>query len=574
MTDESTPIEIVSIPNPQEEGRIYISGLSLLKDDTEYRLRYLYSYEVFKNEPARYEYKDVSFATSKNNHISTPLPLDEPIKNPRKYLYGLLCFPDFSDDDKAALKELLTIANDPFKLLFSDTWLFLLQNLPAFGAGEMMNRLELINAERGEKRNFVYRAVRLYAPAEIRSFKKKNSGLITLEDFYSHVVPACIEKTKKRDSYRQKKTGSISSHHEERAETKEFYNVPTSPATDTILRVLGTRGEPLTSPENAEAYIEQSKKVNHSQKIEVLIDGDKRKFIVCNDVSTVTLEISDIEKLIGSNKPAKKLLVLSLIKLNEQAYSDGALRRNYIQFPLKEMVDIGFYSTPQAARIGFASAMDSLTDIKVKGELHKGNKKTEEQYVLEMLFTGGRIKNGVCTVFINERINWAFIAAFYTILPKYYFKLSNRASDLLYYIFYLARQNVKKIEQQGYFTISMRAIQNRLGLPDKTKTKNPQRDIIDAIEGAISDIEEASKDLEFLITPVYDKNASIADYLSNGYIKISLSGHYALDFINLSKETEKKLKDSRKRQEAIVDRAKEKALVKKLEEENADKKED
>lgn len=351
----------------------------------------------------------------------------------------------------------------------------------------------------------------------------------------------------------------------EREKKKDFYNVPTSPATDTVMKVLGTRGE-LSN------FKERNKKVSHSQKIEVLMSGDKRQVIVSKDVSTVTLEISDIEKLIGFNKPAKKMFVFSLIKLNEQAFSDGTLRRNYIQFPLTELIDIGYYSRPQSARKGFNDAMDVLTSLKLKGELRKGSKKKVEQSAIEVLFTGANIKNGICTVFLNERINWGFIAAFYTILPKYYFGLPNRASDLLYYIFYLARQNVRKIEQQGYFTISMRAIQERLGLPSEIGNHDPTRTIITPIEEAIAAIEEASKDLEFSIEPIYDVSASVTGYLSEGYIKIALSGRYALDFIELSKETEKKIQTAQKRQQAIVDKAKATNLAKKLEQEEADKK--
>ena len=184
----------------------------------------------------------------------------------------------------------------------------------------------------------------------------------------------------------------------ERDRQKDFYNVPTSPATDTILKVMGTGSDLATLPARA-------KGVNHSQKIEVLQNGNKRQVIVSSGVSTVTLELADIDKLVGSNKPAKKMFVFSLIKTNEQAFSEGTLRRNYIQFPLQELIDIGYYSRPQSARKGFNDAMDILTSLKVKGTLQKGKKKTIEQSAIEVLFTGANIKKGTCTIFLNERIN-------------------------------------------------------------------------------------------------------------------------------------------------------------------------
>lgn len=316
----------------------------------------------------------------------------------------------------------------------------------------------------------------------------------------------------------------------------------------------------------------RAKEVNHSQKIEVLQAGNKRQVIVSSQVSTVTLELSDIDKLVGSNKPAKKMFVFSLIKMNEQAFNEGTLRRNYIQFPLQELIDIGYYSRPQSARKGFNDAMDILTSLKVKGTLQKGKKKTVEQSAIEVLFTGANIKKGTCTIFLNERINWAFVATFYTILPKYYFRLSNRASDLLYYIFYIARQRVRDIEERGYFTISMRAVQERLNLPSEINNNNPDRTIKQPIDEAITAIEEASKDLEFTITPIYDDKAPIASYLSNGYLKIELKGKYARDFIELSKETAKQIQTAEKRRETITQKAIAANLAKKMESEEASEK--
>lgn len=346
---------------------------------------------------------------------------------------------------------------------------------------------------------------------------------------------------------------------------KDFYNVPTSPATDAILKVMGAGSDlaPLKTREKA---------VSHSRTIEVLQNGKRRQIVVASDNSTVTIELADIDKLIGSNKQAKKMFILSLIKINEQAYSDGSMRRNFIQFPLQELIEIGYYKVPQSARKGFHDATDILTSLKVKGTLQKGKKKTVEQSAIEVLFTGANIKKGTCTIFLNERINWGFVASFYTILPKYYFKLSNRASDLLYYIFYLARQKTKEIENRGYFTISMRAVQERLNLPSEVGNKDPQRTIKQPIEEALEAIEDASKDLEFKITPIYNMGDPIATFLSNGYLKVELSGKYAENFIALSKEKAKEIQKAEKRRESIQERAIAINTAKKMEREEAEKK--
>lgn len=122
----------------------------------------------------------------------------------------------------------------------------------------------------------------------------------------------------------------------------------------------------------------------------------------------------------------------TLIKANEQSLHNGVLSQNYVSFPIQELIDIGFYSSPQSARKGFDVGTSILTSLKVKGTVHKGGKNTEEQSAIEVLFTGANRDRGQCTIYLNERINWGFVAAFYTLLPKYAFALPNKSFDLLY----------------------------------------------------------------------------------------------------------------------------------------------
>ena len=341
---------------------------------------------------------------------------------------------------------------------------------------------------------------------------------------------------------------------------QDFYNVPDSTASNLIMETLGAGAGIADLPE-------RKRQVNHNTEYEVLEDGNKRQITLKNGTGTaeVTIELSDIDKITGSNKPAKKLFVLSLIKANEQAVHNGQLTKDYITFPLQELVDIGFYKALRSAREGFKAGADILTSLKIKGKLQKSKKNGAEVDALEVLFTGARISKGQCFIYFNSRISWGFLTQYFTILPTYYFRLPNRASDLLYYIFYLARQNTKEIEQRGYFTIGFRAIQHRLQLPNEKGSPNPQRDIKEAIEAAIVQLEdEHSKtygNMEFSLLPVYDDYAPITDFLDNGYLQVKLKGAFASSFIAISKDTEKQIAEARKKQERIQ----EKAISKKLE---------
>ena len=331
-----------------------------------------------------------------------------------------------------------------------------------------------------------------------------------------------------------------------------FYNVPDSTASNLILETLG-------AGENIADLPARKKQINHNTTYEVLEDGKRRQVSVINPKAKVTIELADIDKMTGSNKPAKKLFVLSLIKANEQAIFDGQLTKDYISFPLQELIDIGFYKTPQSARTGFKAGMDALTSLKIKGHIQQTKKRGSSIDALEVLFTGANIKNGQCTVYFNPRISWSFIAQYFTILPRYYFKLSNRASDLLYYIFFLARQHTRDIEERGYFTIGFRAIQHRLQLPSEIDNGNPYRTIKQPIEEAIEELETEHSLLygntEFSLLPVYEETASIKDYLDNGYLRVGLTGAFAETYIDISKDTAKQIEQAEKRQARITEKA-------------------
>lgn len=352
-------------------------------------------------------------------------------------------------------------------------------------------------------------------------------------------------------------------------EQRDFYNVPDSTASNLILETLGAGAAIADLPA-------RKRQVNHSTTLEVLESGKRRQVSLKTQKASVTIELADIDKLTGSNKPAKKLFVLALIKANEQAIHDGQLTKNYISFPLQELIDTGFYSTPQSARKGFNAGMDTLTSLKIKGHIQQTKKKGSSIDALEVLFTGARIERGQCTIFFNERISWSFIAQYFTILPRYYFRLPNRASDLLYYIFYLARQHTKDIEERGYFTISFRAIQHRLQLPSEVGNNNPDRTIKQPIEEAIEQIEDGHSGLygneDFSLLPVYDEYAPIVNFLDNGYLRVELKGSFAETFIAISEDTAKQIEAAQKRQARITEKAIAINTAKKLEaEENTEK---
>jgi len=386
------------------------------------------------------------------------------------------------------------------------------------------------------KRTYSQLAERFSSVEDPEAYKEKTGKITTLESpVYKNID---IVKPQLQLPIKQQEDG--------------FYNVPDSTASNLILETLG-------AGENIADLPARKKQINHNTTYSVMENGKSRQVSISNHKASVTIELADIEKLTGSNKQAKKLFILALIKANEQAIFNGQLTKDYISFPLHELVDIGFYSTIRSARAGFNAGMDALTSLKIKGNIQQTKKKTRSIDALEVLFTGAKIEKGQCTVYFNPRISWSFIAQYFTILPRYYFKLPNRASDLLYYIFFLARQNTRDIEERGYFTIGFRSIQHRLQLPSEKTTKNPQRDIKDPIDEAIEQLETEHSLLygntEFRLLPVYDEAASVSEFLDNGYLKVGLSGSFIQPFIHISQDTAKRIEQAAKRQARITEKA-------------------
>lgn len=347
----------------------------------------------------------------------------------------------------------------------------------------------------------------------------------------------------------------------------DLLTLPTSPALTLLYDVLGG-GDLDQLPDRKRSY---------NRNIQLLVEGqgDKRRISYTKDKTTVSIEIDDFQKIMNRNPQTKKILTRILLRANEQAIHGGELTRTRVSFPLRELVGEGQYKNLETARQGFYNATGTLVGIKVSGKIERGKKKSLGQGRHEVFFTGASVDNATCEIFLNERLNWGLIAPYYTGLPDYYFELPDRAAELLAFIFDLARQNTRRIEEQGYFTIGYRAIQYRLNLPDENTTRNPKRDIKDAIEAAVEQIEEkyckyappiprdatgTDAEPDFSLLPLGDATAPIKKYLDEGKLKVSLKGEYARRFIDLSHKTAAKIEAARKRRERIENRAIEKAL--------------
>lgn len=277
--------------------------------------------------------------------------------------------------------------------------------------------------------------------------------------------------------------------------------------------------------------------------------------------SEITIQFSNFAALKGSNKAAKKMLIFILQEINRQGVvkSDGTLVREILTFPIKRLVECGMYSAERSARTGFDSAIDGLKGdvqglIKLRGKDRTSTGKTS----LTLFPTLSR-EDGTCSVRLNPDINWESIAPFYTIIPAYAYKLSNRAFDLLIYICTQARQRTDEISKNNGFYLSLRSVQYALNLPDETKTKNPKKDIKQPVADCIDEImrenDQAKNEGNFSIrlTPEGIEGKRIEAYLNGGKIHVSMQGAYFDYFEGIYKGRARIAESQRQRQERIAE---------------------
>lgn len=361
----------------------------------------------------------------------------------------------------------------------------------------------------------------------------------------------------------EKRTGLSPSQMPGDAEPKKaperFFNLPTSPASNFYMEVLAAGGELDDLPA-------RKGEIRHGANYAVLADESnesQRLATMETEKDSVKLLINNIEMLSGSNKPAKKLFVYLMSEINKKAYHNGELSRDHIDVFYDDLVDIGMYDHVQSASTGLTNALAIYTTLSLMGNASSDSPKKPhiaDDWTLPFI-KSSRLRGGR-RVFLNPYFDWGFFIAYYTILPSYYFRLPNRASDLLYLIFFVARMRTKNIAENGYFTISNKTIHQRLNLPAPNATKNPRRDIFDKYIKAVEDIEEEHEKLfgtggEFMLTPIYPEGCNMAEFIDKGYLKIEMTGSVASYFTTFQQKNDKKTQHRQK----LDDQATVKALT-------------
>ena len=249
-----------------------------------------------------------------------------------------------------------------------------------------------------------------------------------------------------------------------------------------------------------------------------------------SDLSDIRINISLLWNATSSQSvlnSTKKMLLFLLVKMNQQCQHKGTRLRDDITFPLQELVDCGLYASIKSARKGFLAAAKVLSAIQVMGydKVDGGDRKKTVGISSPLCpFTDFSVSRNLCSVTVNPAMDVAFFCQSYAIIPKEIFGLSNRAFTLLWYLCFLARQNIRKLVADGYFTLNIRTIQALLSLPEEEGNKDVKRTIKQPVEDAAQEIMEATNGT--MEIEIVKQGTSIKEYLKQGYLKIKPSSSF------------------------------------------------
>lgn len=290
--------------------------------------------------------------------------------------------------------------------------------------------------------------------------------------------------------------------------------IPSSPVFDTLGNIINN----LKSPDSAELLIARDRKLSKGKsESHFKVKDGKLVFERMTAKECVRTVICDAEDFFG-RRPSQKLLIYLLWLINRQAVASGNMSAFDLCFDARELVGLGAYKTITSAKAGAATFLERMKSIYISASVigdESGGDSKPKRLIKSFTQSGSHF-----TVELNPSFNKTSLTSYFMCLPECYFKMSHRASVLMYYCCYLARQNTSSVKRYGFFDISLRAVQYRLGLPDEKETKNPKILITAPILNAVEEINSVCPDNEMSLKLIADGDVSVGRFLDSGKIRI------------------------------------------------------
>lgn len=220
-------------------------------------------------------------------------------------------------------------------------------------------------------------------------------------------------------------------------------------------------------------------------------------------------------------KSGAKVFSFVLKKSNEQNKPEITV------FNLNDLVSVGIYNSPDSAFRGVKKVFEKIYSISVEGSVtvFKGKEKKSVGYAKSRVIGFYDVTYSQCKVSVTPMFREH--TPFFTIIPDWSYKLKNDSSFMLMdYIFYLARQNTQQISETGSFSVKIESVRKHLGIVSPDETQHHTQYIMEPIDSAISEIEEAQSIMssgDIRITPVHIQDyKNIYEYL-DGNLKVEFS---------------------------------------------------
>lgn len=288
--------------------------------------------------------------------------------------------------------------------------------------------------------------------------------------------------------------------------------IPSSPVFDTLGNIINN----FKSTGSAELAIVRDKKLSKGKsESHFKIKDNKLVFERVTAKECVRTVICDAENFFG-RRPSQKLLIYLLWLINRQAVASGSMSAFDLDFDARELVELGAYKTLTSAKAGAATFLERMKSIYISASVIGDESGGKPKRLIKAFTQSG----SHFSVELNPDFNKASLTAYFMCLPECYFKLSHRASVLMYHCCYLARQNTVSVKRYGFFDISLRAVQYRLGLPDEKETKNPKAYVKEPIIKAVEEINSVCPDNEMSLKLIADGDASVGRFLDSGKIRV------------------------------------------------------
>jgi len=251
-------------------------------------------------------------------------------------------------------------------------------------------------------------------------------------------------------------------------------------------------------------------------------------------------KIAEASNRQGAN--TRKILNFLLTKANNQNFDP------VIHFDLQELVDRGIYNSKDTAYRGVIGCIDQLRSFELEGTYRRGNKQVRNAKTY--VFTGRDITYTNCRV-ITMPGAIENLCPYFTLFPKWTYKLNKAAFSMIDHIYYMARQRRSQdsISKKGYFTVSFKTLCAELSLPKPGDTTRHTQFIINPLLDAIEEIENASQ-TDIKITPYYNHDYKNAHDFLDGYLMVEPEKaiyNYVTDMAN---SRQKKIKAAVKAAEA------------------------